>query len=994
MTDKAPGRFSRRILLRSASGAAVTAILSACGNGIATETPVNIAATVPLTPVLPLTVTRTPTPGAVVPSGTPVPFAAAAPSPVAAAPVAGMPEVTATMATTTPVPAVVATALPLPPATTAVVATALPPATTGSAATSPAATAGNTNDIARILAPPQGTRTVANAPVPSGTPTVAPRNQSAATTAPGATGIARPATTTGTVPTGTVPTGTARPAITPPAATLPPMTPPTPALAAQSAPRPTGVTGTIGAGNSATAIPAPTRPVVNTTTLPAPTDVSVVSAVITGNPGVAPPGDLAGKLSIKRVTIALPPADDRRKMLADYQELLAYLRVALGVEIVAVVTKSYADTTEYLRARKADLAFFNPVGYLLAHDIANMQPLLQGESGEGRPVVDNSFIIALTDSTANALTDLRGKEFAVEDGDPLSGHWVPQAIVLDRARLTEDKDYKISAYGKHFDVYTALMDKRQIMGAMSREVLQAGVDTNVIDLSTLKVLDTSFDIPMNMIAVRGDVPPTDQDIIAGAIQSINEQPRDSRLYKNTFFTEPRGQAFFGTAAVKFRRVDDTFYEDLRSALKRINLDFRDAATKLNETDARALPPPASPPAPTAVSATATPVLPTATAVPLTVTPPTAAPRANTATPGPTATRTTAAVVGPTTVPPTPVPPTPVLPTSVSPTSRPTTAVPPSATAVSAPKLSGAFQTVLAGNRPANVMVPTDLTGRLSLKQLTVALLPSNDPRKTLADNSEFLAYLRATFNIDVVGAATNSPVAVLNALKSKSIDFAFMSADQYIVAHDGANAQVVIQGEAPDGNLSTNNTVVIARADSSFVSLSDLASGNVGFVETDPVVGRVVPMYILLDRAKLTEGKDYSVTSVGSHADAYQAVLDGVIDAAAIASDVYQAGVAAGLFDGEAVKVLDTSFPVPQSLGAVRGDFSQADQELLALCFLTINEQSRDSKLYTSFVAAAPRGQGTFGTQTVKMRRGDDGSFSELRNAAMRVGFDLRKLVR
>lgn len=971
--ERTQTRFSRRILLRGSAGTALVAILSACSGGIATETPVNVAPTVPA-------ITPTPFPARASSS------APAVATDLTAVSAAGQPVATANVASASAMPVITAT-----PTTGPTVAAAA----TGTGAT---ATIPTTATTAMATGTPTAGTTATPAVYATSTPFITGRVGGAGS--PSSIATARGSTTN------------------------------VPAAIATGTPN---VTATPRLGGVVTATTAPPRVAATAPgATPIPVNVHITTMTIGGNPSVSAPTDLAGKLGLKRLTIALPPGDDSRKLLIDNQDFLAHLRVILGIEIVGAVTQSYADSVEALRGRKVDLAFLNPVSYILAHDVASADPLMQAEQPDGRPVVNNSFIIARVDSNLNSLTDLRGKTFAIVDGDPLAGHWVPSAIINDRAHLVEGKDYTTAAYGAHIDAYGSVVDKRQEMGAIANDVFQAGVDAGAIDPAVIKVLDTSFDIPQNLIAIRNDVPPTDQDLIALAILSINELARDSRLYTTIFPFAQGRESYFGPNAVKFRRVDDGFYAELRAAFQRINLDFGDAATKAVDPNARLIPMQTAPAPPVSTLPTATP-LPAASrvVVPTTVTPrpgspapaapATAAPRVvppASAPPAPATAAPRPAIAATATVPPVlrVNPPAPTAPTATfMPRANPTTPPPapapvatvvctcppadgPAATPAPAPQqviaLPRGFETLTASGNPSRATVPTDLAGRLSLRRLTVALLPANDPKRSLADNADMLAYLRAALNIEVVGAAAQSPAAVLDALRRKSVDLAFLSAAAYIVGHTDANAQALVQGENQDGKLAANNTLIIARADSSFGSLGDLARANVGFVETDPIVGRVVPSFMLLDRARLTEGKDYTVTSTGSHADAYQAVLDGVIDAAAVASDVYQQNVDAGTFDGEAVKTLDTSFDIPQSVLAVRGDLSQNDQDILTTLFRTINEQPRDAKIYTGFVLGAPKGQGNFGSQTVKLRPGDDNSYNEVRNAAMRIGFDLRKLAR
>jgi len=939
-----PTRFSRRILLNGAAGAALSAILSACTVATATETPA---------------------PATTTPIG-------AAPSPTRAVAATGSGGGTATS-----------------PASGSATGTA--GATPAGAASATARSAPGIVTIATGVPSGPGSATNTVAPVPTINPSMPTRF---ATPTPqairgtGAPGSTRPASSAAIAPPNGMSTpgrtGTAN-ASAPPA--LPGMTP----------------TATADLG------PAPD-----------PSSFTLVTANATGNPnGVKVPTDLNGRLGLTKLTIALPPSDDPQKMLAQNAELLNYMRAAFAIDVVGAAGKDYTSVSDAMAQRAVDVAFLSPAAYALAYRDAGASPLVNGETGDGKPVVQNTFILVPSDSPVKSLVELRAKTISVVDGDPLPGHWIASWLLLDRGKLIEDRDYTTSAFGTHIDSYGAVADHRADAGAVLKQTYQAAVPLGTVDESMVRVLDSSFDIPANLMAVRGGIAQEDIDLLALAFLTLNDQPANSRLLQSFVLGDAPGTGQFGPGVVKLRRVDDTAYAELRTALDTIKLDLRDAGYKVmqpnaedpnpyNQPVATKAPPPAASVAATAggsgasTSRPGSPVVGTARATgaatgtatsrpgtaaatprPTNAPAPTAtarAPGASSATLQPTARSATAPSGGPA--------------SGISPIA---TAMPgnvPTAASTGSNGLPGSFVTANASTNLSGVNAPMDLGGQLGLRRLVVAFPPTDDPARTLNDYANLLAYLRAAFNIDVIGAANRSGTAIVDAMRNKQVDLAFLSSYAYLLANSNANANALIQGEGPDGKPLTTNTVMLARADSAFGGLRDLGGTNIGFVETDPVVGRVVPTFMLRTRANLTEGKDYRVTSIGTHADAYQAVLDGVIDAAAIAADAFAIGVDAGAFDGNAIKTLDASFAVPETTIAIRNDIGNTDADRIGLAFLTINDQQRSSRLFNSVVQPPPKGKGAFGLLTNKLRRADDGLYNELRDAVSRISFNLQALLR
>ena len=295
-----------------------------------------------------------------------------------------------------------------------------------------------------------------------------------------------------------------------------------------------------------------------------------------------------------------------------------------------------------------------------------------------------------------------------------------------------------------------------------------------------------------------------------------------------------------------------------------------------------------------------------------------------------------------------------------------------AEATAAPQVSGAIQP------------PPDFKGKLSLKKINAAFIPAEDAGKTLSDNKDLLAYMKQSFGVEVSGAVGTSYTAVIEAMRSKKVDIAFYGPFSYILAHEEANAQALIQGQDKDGKLAVYNSYIIVPADSSIASLGDIRGKSFSFVDPASTSGHLVPSYTILQKGGLKES-DYKPIYAGSHPASYQAVANKKVEAGAIASDIYASGVAAGTIDASKVKILDTSFPIPGSPIAIRGDIPQADQDLFLQLFLSINSQPKDSTLFKSTA-------GGLGSGTVKMLKGDDTTYDELRKIPAAIGIDIKNL--
>ncbi len=369
-------------------------------------------------------------------------------------------------------------------------------------------------------------------------------------------------------------------------------------------------------------------------------------------------------------------------------------------------------------------------------------------------------------------------------------------------------------------------------------------------------------------------------------------------------------------------------------------------------------------APTAAATTASTVAPTtAPAAAATTAPTAAATRAPAATTAPVANATAPAASA----------------SASTPAAAATTAITPVATGA-----SGLAEATAAGT--AVGVKPPDLTGKLALKKINFAFIPADDAARTLTDNKDLLAYLKQALGVDFVGTVGTSYSAVIEAMRAKKVELAYFGPFSYILAHQESNAQALVQGADKDGKLATYNSLIITTADSPLNALADIKGRTFSFVDPASTSGHLVPSYTLLTKANLKES-DYKPNYAGSHPASYQAVVNKKVEAGAIASDIFAQGIDAGTIDKSKVKILDTSFPIPGSPVSVRGDLAPGDIDLLQRALLSINDQPQDSNLFKGFVL-----KGGFGVGTVKLIKGDDSRYDELRKIPPAIGIDIKTL--
>ncbi len=171
------------------------------------------------------------------------------------------------------------------------------------------------------------------------------------------------------------------------------------------------------------------------------------------------------------------------------------------------------------------------------------------------------------DSPITTLADLRGKTFAYVDPASTSGHLVPNYVILTKAGLKSNVDYRANYAGTHLGAYQAVANKRVDAGAIARDAFASGVQQGSIDQTKVRIIDTSFPIPDRPIAYRGNLPQGAKDAMLELFLSIDDQPREGNVWRAAAFA-------LGGGIARLRKADDSAYDELRKIPAAIGIDIK------------------------------------------------------------------------------------------------------------------------------------------------------------------------------------------------------------------------------------------------------------------------------------------------------------------------------------------------------------------------------------------------------------------------------------
>jgi phosphonate transport system substrate-binding protein len=207
--------------------------------------------------------------------------------------------------------------------------------------------------------------------------------------------------------------------------------------------------------------------------------------------------------------------------------------------------------------------------------------------------------------------------------------------------------------------------------------------------------------------------------------------------------------------------------------------------------------------------------------------------------------------------------------------------------------------------------------------LHLVLTPSQKPTDLLAAGEEFGQALSKLYGAPVRVTVASDYAAVIEALRNRTADLAFVHPVGYVLASREAKARIVAR------NLwhgkSTFTSRVYVRRDSGIKTLEELRGKTIAFVDPSSSSGYTYPMVLLIQRG-LVKDRDpktffREVMFAGAHDAAMRALLNGHVDAIAsfdMAREQYLTDPA----EREKIVFVAETTPIPEAGIAARDGLS------------------------------------------------------------------------
>src|SRR6267143_2724455 len=173
--------------------------------------------------------------------------------------------------------------------------------------------------------------------------------------------------------------------------------------------------------------------------------------------------------------------------------------------------------------------------------------------------------------------------------------------------------------------------------------------------------------------------------------------------------------------------------------------------------------------------------------------------------------------------------------------------------------------------------------RAAAQPLHLVLTPSQKPTDLLAAGEEFGQALGRLYGASVRVTVASDYAAVVEALRNRTADLAFVHPVGYVLANREAKATIVARN-LWHGKSSFTSRIYV-RKDSGLKILEDLRGKTMAFIDPASSSGYTYPMVLLIQRG-LVKNRDpktffREVVFAGSHDAGMRALLNGHVDALA-----------------------------------------------------------------------------------------------------------------
>jgi phosphonate transport system substrate-binding protein len=227
---------------------------------------------------------------------------------------------------------------------------------------------------------------------------------------------------------------------------------------------------------------------------------------------------------------------------------------------------------------------------------------------------------------------------------------------------------------------------------------------------------------------------------------------------------------------------------------------------------------------------------------------------------------------------------------------------------------------------------------VSAQTLTIGLIPAEDSQAMIESSKQVIESLQKQLGVTVKPFVASDYNGVIEALRSKKLDIAYLGPFSYVLASSVADVEAFAVAVTKKTGTSSYKSLIITRKDSGIKSVADLKGKNFAFVDPSSASGHLFPKSGLLSSNYDPDKFFGRVIFSGSHDASILAVANKKVDAAAVADRILNTAIEKGQVQQNDLQVLWTSPPIPESPMVWRKDLDPALKERIAKAMANIKD--------------------------------------------------------
>lgn len=220
------------------------------------------------------------------------------------------------------------------------------------------------------------------------------------------------------------------------------------------------------------------------------------------------------------VRFGVEPFEAAAQLVPVYTDIANLIGEKLGCKVQLYVATSYNAEIEAMRNKKLEFGQFGPLGYVLAHQVANAQAVAAFEGADGKPANYYASVVTWPGSGITKISDVRGHSFAYSDPASTSGHLFP-AYGLSKNGVDPDHGIKALYAGSHTASFEAIRNHKVQAGELNSDEVASAKLHNEYDPAAYVTLWKSEPIPQDPFAVRGDLPEAFKQKLADVLRNLD-----------------------------------------------------------------------------------------------------------------------------------------------------------------------------------------------------------------------------------------------------------------------------------------------------------------------------------------------------------------------------------------------------------------------------------------------------------------------------------------